>query len=412
MITRSKSKQISNMPLNRTPIFPVSSGSKPQNNNVSLLDLDVQDLNKSIGLENATSMEENPFNPQTASNCSEDLDAKITRVATNAVSSALAGVMENLTLTLSNKFEAMLQQNQISSNKPPARTSSPIHKENNNDIQQFNKIMENYHNNKSNAKSSLNAFQDKSKIASNIARWNIKFDGDRRKMTVNQFLFRISKLQNSYGYTEEQIFDNFHLLIEGQVQNWFWNYSSTHPFLNYDDLINAMKQHYDSTESELELVRKLYEVKQKDSDSFDYFYNEILRRNSFLPNPKSDHELTEIIYHNVKPALKQMIFGSSFKAKTLNDLVFMCRSAESLIRSNPQNFPKSKPNINEIESTQEINLENDSIDALNKNQKFLEYQCKNCTSRKHPQTNSLHCFKCGLENTISSDCPRCNQNKN
>lgn len=408
MITRSKTKKISNMPLNRTPLVPTFSGVNPQNNDeTSLLDLDVDNLNKTIGLDVPSFSEDIPHNLQNVT-YSDELDAKISRVATAAVSSALTDMMQNLTLTLTNKFETMFRQNQVV-NHLPARTSSPSHE---------SKILNNrqhYHveHNQQHKPNKTNFSSiDRSKVASNIARWNIKFDG--HSMSINQFIFRISKLQQSYGYSEEQLFDNFHLLVEGQAQSWYWNYSTTHPFSNYEELIKALVHNYDSTESIFELARKVDNVKQRESDSFESFYNEILRRNALLPKSKikSDYELMDIIRHNVKPSIRQIIYYPAKQTRTLNELVTMCRDAESQIKSYNSSFTNQKHKVHEIQS--DNNLVNDnSIDAFNKiSQRRQEYQCTNCSTEKHPRRDTLHCFKCGLDNTISSECPRCKSNQN
>lgn len=408
MITRSKSKQASilNMPLNRTPIEPIRGSQQPNVNDVSLLDLEVEDLNRSIGLDNPNSNKaQNPINSNT-----ENLDERISRVATSAVSSALTDMMQNLTLSLTNKFETMFQQNQFNFKQQPARTSSPSFEDNCPEYSQNNR--KHFSNFPTTSKNVSNNSYDKSKVASNISRWNLRFDGDKKKMSVNQFIFRVSKLQQSYGYSEDQIFDNFHLLIEGQVQNWYWNYSSSHPFLNYHELLNALKIHYGSSESEFELNRKLNEVRQRETDSFEYFYNEVLRRNALLQTAKSDSELAQIVIHNVKPSIRQMIFNPLNETKTLDEIVSLCKSAENLIKNNI-NCPKPRPSINEIENTETICSQCNSIDAFDKNPRHREeYQCKNCALLKHPRRETLHCFKCGLDNTISSDCPRCKSNQN
>lgn len=414
MLTRSQTKLL-NMPLTHTPVKSASGSPQPVNTeNVSLLDLEIDDLNRSIGLDNPSSTDE--ITSQTllvqssSTNTFQDLDERISKVATTAVSSALADMMQNLSTTLTNRFETMFQQQTQQCPPPPTATSSPtLRVDNVQDIRHFNQMMENCQRNDYQGSISQNYTSiDKAKIASNIARWNVKFNGDTRRMTVSQFLFRVTKLRTSFGYSEENIFDNFHLLVEEKAQNWYWNYSSTHPLSNYDDLIRALRQHYDSLESEFELLRKLYDLKQRDNDSFDYFYNEVLHRNSLLPTPKTDDEIMDIIRHNVKLSVRQMIFA--YKANNLHELAYMCRSAENLMKNNNHS---QRPNIHEIETKREDCTSDSSIDAFNRNSQRREHaenQCRNCISQKHPPKETVHCFKCGLENTVTPDCPRCKHN--
>lgn len=413
MITRSHTQKLLNMPaFTHSPVKPALASSQLQSSeDVSLLDLNIDNLNRSIGLENRVPNEQrtsqaSPDQPP-STNSFLDLDERISRVATTAVSSALSDMMQNLTMTLTNRFETMFHQ-ETQQSQPPARTSSPtLRVDNPQDIRHFNQMMQGLRENQHHGSNFQDASLDKAKIAASIARWNVKFNGDTRKMTISQFIFRVSKLRTSFGYSEEQIYDNFHLLVEDKAQNWYWNYSSTHPLSNYEDLIKALRQHYDSLESEFELVRKLYDLKQRDSDSFDYFYNEVLHRNSLLPTPKTDDELMDIIRHNVKLSIRQMIFA--YKASNLQELAYMCRSAENLMKSN--NYSQ-RPNIHEIGSKND-DFTNDNIDAFTRNPRRHEHeeiQCRNCATQKHPTKDTVHCFKCGLENTVTPDCPRCKPN--
>jgi len=48
-----------------------------------------------------------------------------------------------------------------------------------------------------------------------LDRWNLKFDGSGRGMTVESFLFRVDGLQELYDLSRQQVFREFHLLLAG-----------------------------------------------------------------------------------------------------------------------------------------------------------------------------------------------------
>jgi len=41
-------------------------------------------------------------------------------------------------------------------------------------------------------------------------------------MTVESFLFRVDRLQELYGLSRQQVFRDFHLLLEGAATKWYW----------------------------------------------------------------------------------------------------------------------------------------------------------------------------------------------
>jgi len=48
-----------------------------------------------------------------------------------------------------------------------------------------------------------------------LDRWNLKFDGSCRGMTVESFLYSVDRLQELYDLSRQQVFHEFHLLLAG-----------------------------------------------------------------------------------------------------------------------------------------------------------------------------------------------------
>jgi len=55
-----------------------------------------------------------------------------------------------------------------------------------------------------------------------LDKWNLKFDGSGRGMTVESFLFRVDRLQELYDLSRQQVFREFHLLLAGAATKWYW----------------------------------------------------------------------------------------------------------------------------------------------------------------------------------------------
>jgi len=55
-----------------------------------------------------------------------------------------------------------------------------------------------------------------------LDRWDFKFDGSGRGMTVESFLYRVDRLQELYDLSRQQVFREFHLLLAGAATKWYW----------------------------------------------------------------------------------------------------------------------------------------------------------------------------------------------
>jgi len=54
-----------------------------------------------------------------------------------------------------------------------------------------------------------------------LGRWNLKFDGSGRGMTIESFLFRVDRLQELYDLSRQQVLREFHLLLAGAATKWY-----------------------------------------------------------------------------------------------------------------------------------------------------------------------------------------------
>lgn len=50
-----------------------------------------------------------------------------------------------------------------------------------------------------------------------ISKWGLKFDGTPRTPLVEDIIFRVDRLQKSYGCSDKELVDGFHHLLEGRV---------------------------------------------------------------------------------------------------------------------------------------------------------------------------------------------------
>lgn len=264
-----------------------------------------------------------------------------------------------------------------------------------------------------------------------LSKWQIKFSGDAKDMSVNSFIFRIEHLAELHGVTEENLFSGFHCLLTGSASRWYWQLLEDHrdnPSLDYAVVKREICRHFRSTKTDMEIITELVQRKQQIGESFDDFYTDMHNLSFGLQRKMAERELVDIIKGNLRGQMAAMLFPLAIF--TLADLKNECRRAEKLIREHRQkprvvneimpdfemsspteslkveafnstsynnnnnrtfNREISKPNVNNIPSSNSQNLnKNSNFSIQNKSSTFTNVQF--CKSPFHLNL----CFSCGM----------------
>lgn len=80
-----------------------------------------------------------------------------------------------------------------------------------------------------------------------IHKWKIRYNGDG---SVNNFLFQVHTLRRKNLYDEEDMFNNFDLLLEGRAENFYWRFTQMNPGARYAVFVRAFSVEFGSTEKD------------------------------------------------------------------------------------------------------------------------------------------------------------------
>lgn len=86
-----------------------------------------------------------------------------------------------------------------------------------------------------------------------VDRFGLRFDGNERNMSIEDFIFRLEYLQSRYRIPWMEIVRDFHILMTGSASNWYWLYINNNPEAGWVDLRQALMQHYRTRRSHLEV---------------------------------------------------------------------------------------------------------------------------------------------------------------
>lgn len=265
-----------------------------------------------------------------------------------------------------------------------------------------------------------------------IDKWNIVFDGNPDKLYVEDFVFRVEHLQRHHGCSWKEVIRDFHRLLRGDAEDWYWLTIDTKPIRGWEDLKEALLQEYRTNRSEYEFMRDLEERKQKPGESLDAFFQAVRKLRAKLRTPLPEYEMLRIIKRNLRTNIAQIVYPMNIY--TVEQLRDVCKEVERnfLRRDNFTNIPQARTNqvrrpyVNEISQSPEKEEYTGTVEEIQyRKGKYManptrignhKLVCWNCKEPGHPfmecesKQRNLFCYRCGLEDVTCKDCSRCAEN--
>lgn len=263
-----------------------------------------------------------------------------------------------------------------------------------------------------------------------IKDWGLRYAGNSKSIPIERFLFRVETLQKRHHISSQDLYANFHLLLEGAAQDWFWLFMEEHAdgqSVGFPELRSALLSQFRKADCDEEIRQALNERKQEFAETFDEFYASIKGMAFTMKTKMPELSLVNLMRRNLKYKIKNLIFGC--RIETLNQLKEECRRAEKHLKEQEQKFPRRKlvdemeapfedPDIKEAVSLEA--LEGRGHKAFHRNEskqgakdprtgqtatKPKSEEDGRCNSRFH----DLVCFKCNEMRASFVLCDRCKQ---
>ncbi|KAI8118509.1 hypothetical protein CVS40_9864 [Lucilia cuprina] len=250
-----------------------------------------------------------------------------------------------------------------------------------------------------------------------LEKWKISYDGSG---SVSDFLFKVDTLRSRAKCSDEHILSNFHVLLAGKAEQWYWLYTKQNRDVSYPILCSALTREFGHLESDHDIILKISLRKQQYKEVYDDFHTAIISMNSRLRTPLPDSTLIDIVKRNVNSNLRFLLFNS--EARSMNDFRDIARRAEKVLRDNKFQNPNlvSNRNVSELESSicedNELEDNDPQLEAIHLSRKrnqndYSQIQCWNCMSLGHSyiycpeEIRKAFCFKCGLKGVLTPKCP-------
>ena len=261
-----------------------------------------------------------------------------------------------------------------------------------------------------------------------VTRWNLKFDGSSKSISVDDFVFRVQTLQEMYEVPWPEVLSKFNLLLEGGASDWYWDFVRQYRIHNWTQLKTAITKAFRKYQNDTEVIKELLSRRQRHTESFEEYVREMCKLRNQAASPMSEKDLITLIKGNLKGLMQQLLFP--INSYSIESFIMEGRRAETIMRNNSSQSNRKDFRVYEVEHPVE-DFANMSICNPNENFKEVDSEidpeiaavamknisrCYNCKKEGHhfiycpiPQRN-LFCYKCGLENVVTPKCPRCSGN--
>ncbi|XP_075147243.1 uncharacterized protein LOC142221410 [Haematobia irritans] len=233
-------------------------------------------------------------------------------------------------------------------------------------------------------------------------------------MDAEDFIFRVESMRDDYEYSFEDLVKDFPQLLDGIALDWYWQQRRIAPFQSWPDLKNAFLNQFRRFENEFQIQKRIMDRRQQPQESFEDFFNAVVKLRNQQRIPYSERDLVEIMKGNLKSSLASLIFP--IKLHGLNHFRQEVKKAEAMLANQRQAYQQRSyqaPRVHELEY-REVGQESEfEVEAIGPSSR---YTCWNCKKVGHGYVECsvpigrIFCFKCGQEGVVTPKCQRCQGN--
>uniref|UniRef100_A0A0A9Z0F8 Gag-Pol polyprotein n=1 Tax=Lygus hesperus TaxID=30085 RepID=A0A0A9Z0F8_LYGHE len=248
-----------------------------------------------------------------------------------------------------------------------------------------------------------------------VYKWRLrKFDGTDPGYAYD-FLLEVEEKAKTRAVTVDRLFTESAELFEGEAL--LWHRDAVKRVSCWQDLRRELLIAYQGYGNDGQLREKIRATKQPDSQGIDVFLARICGMYERLERKVAEVEQLEEILRNLNPFLKEKLM--MVPLQSIQELRTMARLAESG-RTRMGDLSAS-PSTGKVKagSAHPGNVEVSAVQdsSIRSQNNSREFSCWNCRSGDHAfrsctAPRKKFCFRCGMVDVTTPECPRCSKSKN
>lgn len=134
-----------------------------------------------------------------------------------------------------------------------------------------------------------------------LEKWKISYNGTG---SVSDFLFKVETLCSRTRCSNEHLLSNFHVLLEGRAETWYWFFMRKNPNATFSGLRHAIIKEFGLLETDHDIIFRMHSRRQQLKETYDSLHTAIVSMNLRLENPLPDHKIIDILKKNSNERLK------------------------------------------------------------------------------------------------------------
>lgn len=268
-----------------------------------------------------------------------------------------------------------------------------------------------------------------------IEKWKLRFSGDQRSVSVENFLYKAKKLADREGIPREILLRDVHMLLEGSASDWFFTFVDE--LQTWENFETSITYRFGNPNMDQGIRSKIHERKQLRGEPFIAFVSEIEKLDRMLSRPLSKRRKFEVVWDNMRQHYRSKI--SLVEVKDLQQLIRLNHridAADPQLQQQPGEFPNRRP-VHQIEAEysdcesdrsapinaiggrymrapRQENLQRSTREQQNAapNQTVNQLSCWNCQEQGHgwrqcQKPKVVFCYGCGNLGRTIRNCERC-----
>lgn len=246
-----------------------------------------------------------------------------------------------------------------------------------------------------------------------VFKWNLKFSGESKGLSLHNFLERVDELKSARGISDDVLFESAIDLFEGKALLWYR--SNKHRVSNWESLSRLLRRHFEPPEYKTRLYQDILARTQDQTESFIEYYScmsSMFRRHGDIPESVQLH----IIIGNLAPFYTMNLPTVSSLAELEDECLKLEGKKFKVDNYKPPNRKRNtfvEPDFAFV-ATSEPSTRGNRRDNSPVRPNFKCFNCLEIGHRFSSCSRPLKrfCYKCGHPEVSTRTCPKCSKNVN
>lgn len=250
-----------------------------------------------------------------------------------------------------------------------------------------------------------------------VAKWNLKFSGDKRSMSVNSFLEQVDELCVARRVSKAELFKQAFDLFSGKALIW---YRATRKQVHsWDELVECLREEFQPIDYDEKLLDEIKRRTQGKDETIGIYLSVMSSLFGRLACPVSETARLKILLRNISPFYQSQL--GLVEVNSIDDLRTYCRKLEAR-RESVEAFTFPSRHSSTLEPDLAYVDVDDSVVAIENAAAGLQLEgssskCFNCGMSGHMAKGCLapkrkYCYRCKKEGFTVVTCPNCSRSGN